>query len=567
MARKSNFELLNGYRDRIEQSIRWRREESFDDLWKRMVDMYRGKQYFVDSVEDRLLVNIAFATINVLSPSVSVNYPKITVNARNYGDKDRSIITEEIINYWWRHFECQDEFRRSIKDFLIIGHGWVKTGYRFVEEEEAIPGTYESSDDLASDSPESVTESSMIIKEDRPFVERIDPFDMYVDADATTMKDARWIAQRVRRPLDDVKRDKRYRAKARADASPSHYSKWGMDGGNPRRAQSVDDSYVEIWEFYDIERNTMSIFCDGSDSFLVSPMEIPFSFGHPFTMIRNYDIPGHFYPMGELEAIEPLQRELNQTRTQMMNHRKRYSRKWLYKESAFDADGRSALESDEDNVLVPVISDEAISGVIGPMPAVINPPEFYNQSELITNDINRVTGISDYARGALPEIRRTATEAGIIQDASNSRAADKLSIVERSIADVAKKLIQIAQQFLQGEQVVRLSGNVQPQLWLTFDRATVQGEFDFEVEAGSTQPQNESFRRQMAMQVVDAMAPFAGAGIIDMPKLAAYVLGDGFGIRSAESFVIQPQMAPAPISPQGLPPEVPGMPPGIPPGM
>ena len=132
MARKSTFELLNGYRDRIEQSIRWRREESFDDLWKRMVDMYRGKQYFVDSVEDRLLVNIAFATINVLSPSVSVNYPKITVNARNYGDKDRSIITEEIINYWWRHFECQDEFRRSIKDFLIIGHGWVKTGYRFV---------------------------------------------------------------------------------------------------------------------------------------------------------------------------------------------------------------------------------------------------------------------------------------------------------------------------------------------------------------------------------------------------------------------------------------------------
>jgi hypothetical protein len=529
--------------------------------------MYRGKQYFADSDEDRLLVNIAFATINVLSPSVSVNFPKITVNARNYDDKDRSIITEEIINYWWRHFECQEEFRRSIKDFLIMGHGWVKTGYRFVEEEQAVAGSYESSDDLSGSTPESVTESTMIIKEDRPFVERIDPADMFVDADATTMKDARWIAQRVRRPLEDVKRDKRYRAKARADASPSHYSKWGMEPGKPRRSYSVDDSYVEIWEYYDIERNTMSIFCDGSDSFLVAPMEIPFSFGHPYTMIRNYDVPGHFYPMGELEAIEPLQRELNQTRTQMMNHRKRYSRKWLYKESAFDADGRSALESDEDNVLVPVISDESIAGVISPMPAVINPPEFYNQSELITNDINRVTGISDYARGALPEIRRTATEAGIIQDASNSRAADKLAIVERSIADVAKKLVQIAQQFLQGEQVVRLSGNVQPQLWLTFDRASVQGEFDFEVEAGSTQPQNESFRRQMAMQVVDAMAPFAGAGIIDMPKLAAYVLGDGFGIRSAESFVIQPQMAPAPISPQGLPPQVPGMPPGMPPEM
>ena len=122
-------------------------------------------------------------------------------------------------------------------------------------------------------------------------------------------------------------------------------------------------------------------------------------------MLRNYDIPDHFYPMGELEAIEPLQMELNQTRTQMMNHRKRFSRKWLYKESAFDVDGRSALESDEDNVLVPVIAEEALSGVIAPMPAVMSPPEFYNQSELISGDINQVSGVSEYQRGSLPEIR------------------------------------------------------------------------------------------------------------------------------------------------------------------
>jgi hypothetical protein len=55
------------------------------------------------------------------------------------------------------------------------------------------------------------------------------------------------------------------------------------------------------------------------------------------------------------------------------------------------------------------------------MPAIISPPEFYNQSELISNDIDRVSGVSEYQRGSLPEIRRTATEAGIIQDAANAR--------------------------------------------------------------------------------------------------------------------------------------------------
>jgi hypothetical protein len=123
-------------------------------------------------------------------------------------------------------------------------------------------------------------------------------------------------------------------------------------------------------------------------------------------------------------------------------------------------------------------------------------------------------------------------------------------------------------------------------MWINFDRDYIKGEFDFEVEGGSTQPVNESFRRQMAMQVVDAMAPFAGAGIIDMPKLATYVLQYGFGIKSASGFITEPppppepQMAPAPqeqmppeaMPPQGLPPEamMQGMPPqgdmgGLPP--
>jgi hypothetical protein len=370
------------------------------------------------------------------------------------------------------------------------------------------------------------------------------------------MYDIKWIAQRVRRALPDVKKDKRYNSVARNEASPSHYSKYAQDGYAPRRSNDPNDSYVEIWEWYDIDRNTMSVFCDGSDKFLINPTEIPFKFGHPFVMIRNYDVPEYFYPMGELEAIEPLQQELNATRTQMMNHRKRFSRKWLYKESAFDADGRAALESDEDNVMVPVISEESISNVVGPMPAVISPPEFYNQSNLISSDIDRVSGVSEYMRGGLPEIRRTATEAGIIQDNANARASEKLAIVELSIAEIAKRLVILAQQYMTGEQAVRISGQEAEPLWLEFDRDYIQGEFDFEVEGGSTQPVNESFRRQMAMQVVDAMAPFASAGIIDMPKLASFVLQQGFGIRSGASFIIQPQMPAQQITPQGtLPPE------------
>jgi hypothetical protein len=575
MARVSNREVITKYRNKIEQSKRWRKEEKLDDLWSRMIDMYRGKHYKTLSEEDRLLVNIAFATINVIAPGVSVNYPKITVNARKRDDAAKAVVTETIVNYWWRHYDCQNEFRRAVKDMLITGHGWLKTGYRFVENET---NPHESADELSAVTPESISESELIITEDRPFLERVSMFDIFVDADATSMTDIKWIAQRIRRPLSQVKKDKRYNSVARQEAAPSHYSKWGIDDwrGNarPRRSEDEQDSYVEIWEYYDLDSGMMSVFCDGGDKFLVNPTKIPFAFGHPFVMIKNYEVPEYFYPMGELEAIEPLQMELNQTRTQMMNHRKRFSRKWLYKESAFDQEGRNALESDEDNVLVPVISEEPLGNVITPMPAIISPPEFYNQSDLISQDIDRVSGVSEYQRGSLPEIRRTATEAGIIQDAANARSADKLAIIERAIADCARRLVMLAQEFMTGEQAVRLVDAGEQKVWLNFDRDYIQGEFDFEIEGGSTQPVNESFRRQMAMQVVDAMAPFAGAGIIDMPKLAAYVLQYGFGIKNGGSFITTPPPPPEPAGPEeqgGAPENVEGpgaeVPMGPPPGM
>jgi hypothetical protein len=274
--------------------------------------------------------------------------------------------------------------------------------------------------------------------------------------------------------------------------------------------------------------------------------------------------------MGELEAIEPLQYELNETRTQMMNHRKRYSRKWLFNESAFDDDGRQALASDDDNVIVPVKGNENLNNVVVPMPALINPPEFYNQSTLIQNDIDRVSGVSEYQRGAIPETTRTAREASIIAEAGNARVAEKLVSIENAIARCASNLIMLAQQYLTGEQTVRIVGTESAPMWLTFDKDYISGEFDFNVEAGSTAPRNEAFRRDMALQIVSAMQPFAQAGLVNLEKLAEYVLATGFGVKNASSFLKSPEPPPAPEAPP-MPPEMQGMPPemmqGMPPGM
>ena len=474
MARKTRAEQYSIIHEKLDSSARWRDEMGYDALWRRMVDLYRGKHWPRTTVskEDLIAVNLAFSTVNVIAPAVSVNHPKIVVTPNKPEDEDRSAFVEAVVNHLWRHHDFRKPFRRSVKDFLIFGHGWLKVGWKFLEQERELgeaerdelfaEATVETdmfameNPEMAGDLPDneqmmaSVPLTTMTVVEDQPFIERVSPYDIYIDPEATCIEDAQWIAQRITRPLDEAKKDKRYKASVRKNLSADSmlnpmYAPTDREEQNQYLAGVVERTV--IYEFYDIVNNTMSVVPQSGGEFLVDPMPMPYAYGQPFVMLRNYDVPDYFYPMGDLEAIESLQLELDKTRSQLMNARKRYARKYLYHERSFGPEGREALESEDDGRLVPVVDEnKPLSEIVVPMPQIPLSPEIYNLSAIIEQDINTVSGVSEYARGSMPEIRRTATEASIIADAQNARAADKLAIVEIGIGHLARRVIQLMQQ-------------------------------------------------------------------------------------------------------------------------
>ena len=584
MAYKS--EEYDKVKQRLHLAKRWRYDEGYDMKWKRMIDLYRGKTYWDNHqygiTNDRISVNLAFSTVNVIAPSVSVNHPKITVTANKEEDEDRAIFVESVVNYLWRHHDYRKPFRRMVKDFLICGHGWLKVGWKFVEEERQLTETemteeYDRSVDeirnFAADNPamaeelpsddeimETLPSTTMVIVEDQPFVERISPFDMFVDPEATCLDDAKWIAQRIVRLLDVVKADERFKAGARrrVEADSGVKARWDNDYERDEYADLVER--VTLYEYYDLENGTISVCTESGDEYLLDPTPMPYSFGHPFVMLRNYDVPDIFYPMSDLEAIESLQEELNKTRSQMVNHRKRYARKYLYHERSFGPEGREALESDEDGRFVPVVDENRNLGdVVVPLAQVPLAPEMYNHSSIIENDINTVSGVSEYARGQMPETRRTATEASIIADAGNARASDKLAMVELNIGEVARLVIMLMQQFMTRPQMVRITGKNDERFYIAYTRNDIVGEYDFSVQGGSTQPLNETARRQQAISLMNAVAPLVGT-VIDPAELAKYVLSYGFGVKNPEKFMVEQNQGAATPSEAGAaqPPSIAG---------
>ena len=566
MARKTRAEQHSITLQKITAAARWRDDMGYDQLWRRMVDLYRGKHWpnTTASNEDLIAVNLAFSTVNVIAPAVSVNHPKIVVTPNQPEDEDRAAFVEAVVNHLWRHHDFRKPFRRSVKDFLIFGHGWLKVGWNFVEQErtlsdmerdEMFVDAVGETDMFAMENPvmagdlptdeqmaASIPDTAMMVVEDQPFIERVSPYDIYIDPEATCLEDAQWICQRIIRPLEEAKKDKRYKASARKNlGADSVLNPMFTPSDREQQDQYLQDivDRTVIFEFYDIVNNKMSVLAQNGEEFLVDPIPMPYAYGQPFVMLRNYDVPDYFYPMGDLEAIESLQEELDKTRSQLVNARKRYARKYLFHERSFGPEGREALEADEDGRLVPVVDEnKSLNEVVIPMPQTPLSPEIYNYSAIIEQDINTVSGVSEYARGSMPEIRRTATEASIIADAQNARAADKLAIIEIGIGHLARRVIQLMQQFMTGEQMAQVADRGGENLFVPFERDDITGEYDFSVEGGSTQPMNETIRKQQAVSLMNAVAPLVGV-VIDPAALAKYVLQTGFGVKNPDKFLIQ----------------------------
>lgn len=596
---------VESYQSKVEGAMKWRRDAKYDDKWSKIIKIYANQYDYpeLSGYDDIIAPNMLFSTANVIIPSIMVNYPKITVTARKPEDQPSARVVEAMANYNWEHYNFQEEVRMVTKDFVTLGHGIAKVTWvlreeeRELERDEWVSAVQQALLEVAEgkDSAEAagmdvqfptdeevvgaVSTKQMFVVEDHAHVERVSPFDIYIDPDATRLKDARWIAQRIYMPLAEARNKEGWSAAARKRLKGTAMSdaKKDYDLMFTGEERGRDATFAVIWEYYDMVHGKMCVFAEGCDMFLSAPADFPYPFGHPFVFGLNYLVPEKLYPIGDLEAILPLQMELAFTRTQMVNDRKRFRRMYMYKPEVLGPDGLAALLSSDDNAMIPIDTDGAFGDALAPIATTPLPPEFYNQTAMILDDINMVSGVTEYQRGQVAEVRRTATEAAMIQDMSNARSADKLTIIEKMISDIAQRCVQLAQEFLTTDQVAKVTGPNGAVAWMPYTREDVQGEFDFHVEAGSTQPMNDTFRRQSAMQLLDVMAPFISAGVVDPAKLAQHVMREGFGIKDTDQFMMQQQQPGmggppgAPGGPQsvGMPPMPPGgmMPPGMPPEM
>lgn len=516
MLRKSlsaNMEQkLSSAIDRLDQGMRFRQRER-EDLWRESTDQYMAHNRWTsyspdDPTADLVSVNISFSTINTLVPFVSDEDPTFMVEPDSEdADTESSVILATFMNRIWRSPEVQGKIALGDATFdnLVLGDGYLKVGYEIVDRP-----AYNENGDPVGEGRIQVAEFN---------IGRISPWDLWIDPYADGIHNARWVCQRILVPASEIKKDKRYKVTDTEELEGADIDPTNLSPEDQERIDYLVDGWVSIYEFYDIKEKWMITFVNNARQAIRYVEQIKC----PIIQLPNYRIPNSPYHMGELEQIRSLQDEINKTRSQMMTHRRRNVMKWIVAENRLSEDALDAMKSSKINDVIKVETNEPIGNIIQAVAEVPLSADAYAIDDRLRTDVNEITGVNEYLRGVPQNISRTATEASIIEGATNIRTRHKLLQIETAARQAGQTLLDIIRDVLpltdfeemtmfvtgkDAERLNRATGNdpFSGAVLLTPNPEVFQGRYRVEVERGSTELRNPQVKAQQLLNMVQVMA-------------------------------------------------------------
>jgi hypothetical protein len=255
----------------------------------------------------------------------------------------------------------------------------------------------------------------------------------------------------------------------------------------------------------------------------------------PFKRIVSIPLEKEFYGMSIVEILADLQEELNSTRNQRIDNVSLILNKVFKKRRAADID-------DTDLISKPghVIEMDDINSDLG----VIDFPDVtssaYQEEQIIKNDMQYISAVSEFSRGATPQRRETATTVTTIQEAANVLFNYTIGVIDRTgllaLADAIKKL---NQQYMTQEKTLRLWDNAQGQYkYITATPDRIVGSYDVvSVNPKMEAQANKEVRRGQLLEMMDKFSsnPITQP-LLNIPELMRAIMKE-YDIKDYEKVI------------------------------
>jgi hypothetical protein len=531
MGRKSKAkeESQKDWEDKIARAKKVRK------AWKDLFSVDLAKEYFDGKqrppeypTEEWVTINKIYSHLKAQLPALYSADPYFYVRLRRSFSPNRAVIEawelkgkirQAYLNYLKDECRLKEKVRLAIQD-AHFSYGVVKCCYRADIEKNPDYGKVITADDettvLFGDEGTPLEEPQYIPVNERYEILRVHPDDFLWDEDSGPLEENwTWLAQRIREPWakaeknpwynksvlksikqmgdryweeGDEERDRENRKKGGDIKGPSEQRK------NKRGTTSKDPQFLVAWEIYDLEKKKKTVIAEGGDAPLIDEDDLPPGVEkHPFALLRFTLRDDSPYPHPPLSPLVHLNKEYNIARSSILKHRKRFNRKYEVLHQALATDNElSKLESGDDGACILVQA----TGAINPIQDAPLDQMRYQELGYLNGEMIEVGGGShDEARGIAGA--DSATQAGILDKRLEMKEGDAMSMVIDFVRDIARKLDQLVQANITGEEAVKVTGP-EGEYWEMVREDSweeIEGEFEYSVNVGATIPRMPQMER------------------------------------------------------------------------
>lgn len=540
--------------ERIRRAIRYRDKIKKEQEWDRLIKEYAGNY----SRELGVPINLVFGYVDTASSRIYFRDPYMSINPKGSDSIGAARIMELDVNYSYRSMNLKRTARQILLDAFLIGHGWVKLGYK------------SSMGEMVSDMG---TEPAEFIKNEEIFISYIPWEDIVFDTQMSKLPpyDCRWIAHRIVRPVLEMKKDNNYENTGKIESNVrSRDTKDAEDRNRTEAGNDSDNDLFEFWEITDLDTRKIYAVSDQSDKFHRESDYIYKMNGLNYSMLafnRSNDKP---YPISDVFLIEPQILERIKLRSAQVNHMKRWGRQLSVEEGTMKPEEVEKFSKGIDGGVI-----QRRTGSQPPVPIEYAPlpAEIFVIDNLLQADIDAVIGQSDLDRGAPPKTNSRTTKYQLQEQSQGTgiRQSSKQDKLEDFLEEITDKYIALVKQFQDVPKYVRITGKKPEEIQkefgsipgvivegngIKYTKEAIQGECDVEAKAGSTMPLN----RENKLKLID-MALERGQALGVVPgSPVAIALGKGFFreldmIEVQEAYDQQAEMMANTPPPSPMPPQ------------
>jgi hypothetical protein len=529
------------WRAEIDQAEKFRDDEFGMLTAKEKTLAGQNIDYYESGFSDNLMVankdmlttlNIVDAIVSIIVPSLYFRNPKTITTPLKIESEDVAPLAGKIIDYFRKRCDAELTNQRCIFDAYLFGYGVTKVGYatKFgmdIGDEEKDKERNKSFIDrglqalgLTPKKEEEIIRPEMDLRivAESPFIDYVSPFDFGIDPRATNINEAMFVYQKFKKTVKEIKKNKKY--KNTKDIEGNLPDVVSLD------FSKISESEIEAFQtrdLYEIHyRNDDKFYLlvisskDGNEYEEHYHEESIYELGEWQFDVLTFKKHAHtLYPKSDITKIRNLQDRITTTVDAILEQVDKFVPKLAFQGSDLTPQGKAALKDGGIGALVEttknpneVFKELNFTQLKGDLQALID--QLISLISIQTGLTRaQLTGLSDAS---------TATEANYEQAGQNIRLGDMSGSVRRFVNSQSRKFWKVIRQFTPIEDLQLINGikgtdertGLPKYNWLSINplrtKKIQQGDYDFDIEVGSTEKVNLSLVRKSFENLFNILA-------------------------------------------------------------